>query len=1471
MAMTRDVMAFGILAMVGSSGCFGALPESSGSSGSPGSPGSPGTRDDTAGAGPASQQLLERRAAADRATRDRLALRVPTAREASARLTVPRLTDEPDWAGALDLPRDIVGDVTLTGPAQAAAVLTNLGVIQPIRGDSFVILSTGIANYGQPGSVSPERGTDFSPSGAEGDSVTLSLTLTVPSGANRMSFQFNFLSAEAPDFNTGQDNIFNDTFSLAVTEPGSDPQEVTVATVNNSKFFLSSDSRAKGTGFDIYAPDPAGVDDSFPGGFPDAGLTDFQAFSTPVVPGSQVQLQFTMKDNGDGILDSAVLIDAIQFSALETIDPNTATPEDNLLGATGSLVASVDALAVGGAAARGVVADGVTELLLRVKVPRDGTVEFSIPDDDQHSAGFVTAVAGGEAAAAIQTAVVAATNGDHYGLAVYRAPKDFNRGGDDDLLERTTTITARYIPPADAGTGFDTAVDIQIRRPPVVLVRGLWSLHDDWNPAAVDPDAASDPRFLINDATFASTLTEDLYLCNPDAQVCDPNLGMITCGSEIAPGANIPGPGALVGLMTRAAVDNVRRLGIAATKADVVAHGTGGIRVRQYIAQAAYANKANLGVGDINRLITIDTPHFGSTIAEKIALARDAIAAPARTAFECNSRKKYNPLEPGDMDALARAALSLPATPVPSHAIIGTGGLALGASTKNNIVPKLITGASVITQTDARLGFKDKMYGTVFGRCDHDLLSDVVSQQGGLPDTAATRVAMTDESAHAMVFRDDPDADYFRSMREPTVNARIKQLLNSPIDSPVFGQFPASSPALRCDPATGQATALSAAGKRDAADLAPAPGAALADTGTLRITSPLDGATVLAGSPLSVTLAAENGFEPTSVLLFTGRSIARVPVVSLTATVTVPKDALGPLVLFAIGFDDQDGVQVTDDVEVHVITNATVQTVRIVTQDPILYSAGQRSQLHVVATYDDGATRDITQGVGTVYLTSSPNIVTVSTDGVITAVGSGTATVIAQNGMHQDSVTVVVKSNHRPLASAGADVSCVCVPSGEPVPVQLDGSGSSDFDGDPLAFTWLEHGVEVASGAAPLVAFAPGLHTIDLVVSDGISEPAHDTVVVALVPDTEPPVLAVVGTARTIECSASYSDDGAVASDACDGELTGAIETHSDVNTGVPGGYHVDYRVHDRAGLVATASRAVTVADTIPPVLAVVGTNPAAAECGLPYGDEGARATDLCAGDLTGALTTTPHVDTAVPGGYTVDYQVRDEAGLVATASRAVTVVDTTAPRLTVLGANPVTVECATRYRDRGATAADLCDGDLTGAITAVSHVNTRVLGNYAVDYQVRDRSGLAAAASRTVVVADRTPPDVTLAAMHKLARHDLRYHAFDLSDCGAAVDACGGRIDIDRAGDIVAMYSDERDRSSVFDPDHDMVILSNSRFLVRDQSNLFGNGRVYEIEFTVRDANHNAGLHSCFIGVTAPFHSGPPIDDGRVFAVRPR
>ncbi|MCP3933955.1 MAG: DUF5011 domain-containing protein, partial [Actinomycetia bacterium] len=99
--------------------------------------------------------------------------------------------------------------------------------------------------------------------------------------------------------------------------------------------------------------------------------------------------------------------------------------------------------------------------------------------------------------------------------------------------------------------------------------------------------------------------------------------------------------------------------------------------------------------------------------------------------------------------------------------------------------------------------------------------------------------------------------------------------------------------------------------------------------------------------------------------------------------------------------------------------------------------------------------------------------------------------------------------------------------------------------------------------------------------------------------------------------------------------------------------------------------------DITPPVITLVGANPQTIEVGSPYVELGATALDNNDGDITGSIVIdATAVNTTIVGSYVVTYDVTDSSGNPAThVTRTVTVVDTTAPVITLVGGDPQTIE----------------------------------------------------------------------------------------------------------------------------------------------------------------------------------------------------
>ena len=143
------------------------------------------------------------------------------------------------------------------------------------------------------------------------------------------------------------------------------------------------------------------------------------------------------------------------------------------------------------------------------------------------------------------------------------------------------------------------------------------------------------------------------------------------------------------------------------------------------------------------------------------------------------------------------------------------------------------------------------------------------------------------------------------------------------------------------------------------------------------------------------------------------------------------------------------------------------------------------------------------------------------------------------------------------------------------------------------------------------------------------------------------------------------------------------VAVDGSVDTAKFGTYTLTYTVKDGSGNEGSATCKVTVADTMAPVLALKGSAEVSHEGGATYTDSGATATDSFEGDLGADIKLNGNVDITKLGDYILTYNVSDSSGNAATAIRKVTVVDTTAPAITLSGEATLNHEAGTTHRSR--------------------------------------------------------------------------------------------------------------------------------------------------------------------------------------------
>ena len=297
----------------------------------------------------------------------------------------------------------------------------------------------------------------------------------------------------------------------------------------------------------------------------------------------------------------------------------------------------------------------------------------------------------------------------------------------------------------------------------------------------------------------------------------------------------------------------------------------------------------------------------------------------------------------------------------------------------------------------------------------------------------------------------------------------------------------------------------------------------------------------------------------------------------------------------------------------------------------------------------------------------------------------------------------------------------------------------------------------------------PGTYTVVWTYTDGAGHTTTQNQTVVILPDNVAPVPDAASLPTvTGECFAAITGPPPTATDDCGG--SGIEGTPLDpLSYSAAGTYTVRWKFTDAAGNSAIQNQTVVVTDTQAPTLALNGPASVTVECHTSYTDAGATVSDNCS--PAPAPTSDSNVNIDVPGTYQVVWSVTDGGGNTASATRTVTVVDTTKPVITLNGANPLTVECHTSFTDPGATASDSCDTSVP--VNVAGTVNADAVGTYTLTYTATDDSGNAAVpVTRTVTVVDTTKPVITLNGANPITV--LLHGAF--SDPGAtAADSCAG------------------------------------------------------------------------------------------------
>ncbi|MEO1128263.1 MAG: hypothetical protein AAFX05_00990 [Planctomycetota bacterium] len=634
-----------------------------------------------------------------------------------------------------------------------------------------------------------------------------------------------------------------------------------------------------------------------------------------------------------------------------------------LLDEQGAITSDTGAFHAEGELMDGLAADGATRLLARVPVSSVVPVSVSVAGyytedwDADPEAGpiMIESIDGTQQGDTLELNPVQLADGRTVASFVVHAPESFTSLRSSGSDPNATSVLRRVVFAIDDRPS--RFAWLEIHRPPVLLVHGLWSSPRTWNLPALQRGSP----FFVEEASY-----EPIH---------DQPFDVIVQGSLITNVQHI--------------LSQYRATGVAATQVDVVGHSLGGVVSRRLItgswtppyrrAGPTPLAPGNFDEGDINRLIQIGSPNSGSQFATLLVNADSSLTLLGeiyQLIGDCADCGAVANLRPDSM-----AIQTMPSTVgegVPSHAIVGDDGeRVINEIVSGTAVPAVERASRVLIKALNFISFGNasSIVGSLHGEA-HDITVGVTSAKAGLPFGGAIQTY----TVYGWASGDEP-GEHSALTDDSRVAQRLIELLNTPdADGTVFATGFPSPPPL---PSARSVVAFPTE----------------AVSGDVQVGSPQAGQVVTPDSLLSFSYAPMDGFDVQSAALVGLGTFEEFGEGASDLVIPVPHGTFGAVEFFVIALDGQGQYALSDPVVINVQPQPSqVRSIRIEPDSFVVADYASSRQIQVFATLTDGSEWEL-EPAACHFSTQDSDIVEVSSSGMVTLVGAGEAQIAARYRM----------------------------------------------------------------------------------------------------------------------------------------------------------------------------------------------------------------------------------------------------------------------------------------------------------------------------------------------------------------------------------------------------------------------------------------------------------------------------------------